>query len=277
MEFHEAANIFPMMEGSEFEALIEDIRKNGLHDEIYLFEGKIIDGRNRYKACKAAGVNPRMGNVKIDGAAFDPVAFVLSKNLHRRHLTPSQAGMIGARAREIYERQAKERMKAGKGSDGSGGRGNPSHNCDGGLDTGRASEKAGASVGVSRGTIERASRVLEKGIPELAKAVDAGRISVFKAADIATKPQEEQKKIVANPEQHRVERQQPTAAIANGNSNSKPHKEKQPDAELEPPQIRGVGVFRANEAVDALKRIPRNDPLRNRGFQIVTDWIRANK
>jgi hypothetical protein len=56
--------------------------------------------------------------------------------------------------------------------------------------------------------------------------------------------------------------------------------EKEPQTDnLEPPAntLRGVGVLRANEAIDRLKQIPRNDRLRKRGFQVVTDWIRHNK
>ena len=53
--------------------------------------------------------------------------------------------------------------------------------------------------------------------------------------------------------------------------------EKEPATAPEPGKFRGVGVLRANEAIDALKRIPKNDALRKRGFQIVSDWIKANR
>ena len=56
MEIHEAANVFPMMDQDRLEELAEDIKDNGLQIEIELFEGKIIDGRNRYKACLLGGV-----------------------------------------------------------------------------------------------------------------------------------------------------------------------------------------------------------------------------
>ena len=56
MEFHSITNIFPMMSEEEFTDLVEDIKKHGLREPIWTWEGKIVDGRNRYLACTKAGV-----------------------------------------------------------------------------------------------------------------------------------------------------------------------------------------------------------------------------
>jgi ParB-like chromosome segregation protein Spo0J len=91
--FHPLADIFPLMEGDEFDALVADIKANGLHERIILHEGMILDGRNRYRALLAAGLDPANANtLTIDGAKYvdDPVAFVISANIHRRHLTAGQ-------------------------------------------------------------------------------------------------------------------------------------------------------------------------------------------
>jgi hypothetical protein len=88
LKFHPLAGIFPLMEGAEFDALVADIKANGLHYPIILYDGKILDGRNRYRACLAAGFEPAVRNG--DNWIGDPASFVISRNIHRRHLTTEQ-------------------------------------------------------------------------------------------------------------------------------------------------------------------------------------------
>jgi ParB-like chromosome segregation protein Spo0J len=87
--FHELATVFPLLEGGEYTALIDDIRRHGLLEPITLFEGKILDGRNRYRACLAAGVEPRFREI-LFGDYAEAAACVISANIHRRHLTAEQ-------------------------------------------------------------------------------------------------------------------------------------------------------------------------------------------
>ena len=94
IEFHEVANIFPMMSATEFEQLKTDIQYNGLLEAIWRHDGKIIDGRNRYQACVETGVTPHFREWDGIGSL---TAFVVSLNLHRRHLTESQRGMVAAK------------------------------------------------------------------------------------------------------------------------------------------------------------------------------------
>ena len=93
-DFRPLANVFPLMEGAEFDALVADIKANGLHEPIVTYEGMILDGRNRFRACLAAGVEPEFDDY-IEGedslvCIADPAAYVISRNIHRRHLTAEQ-------------------------------------------------------------------------------------------------------------------------------------------------------------------------------------------
>src|SRR5262249_50226484 len=85
-QFHPVADMFPLMEGEEFDALGADIKANGLVEDIVLYEGMILDGRHRYRACLAAGVEPRFTDYRGD----DPTAYVMSANIRRRHLNAEQ-------------------------------------------------------------------------------------------------------------------------------------------------------------------------------------------
>ena len=94
LEFHPLASLFPLMEGEAFEELVADIKANGLREPITIHEEKILDGRNRYRACIAAGVGPLLSanpeRFFLAYAGQDPLVYVLSANLHRRHLTTAQ-------------------------------------------------------------------------------------------------------------------------------------------------------------------------------------------
>ena len=53
---HPAADLFPLMSESELRELGEDIKANGLRASIVLYEGKLLDGRNRLDAMELVGV-----------------------------------------------------------------------------------------------------------------------------------------------------------------------------------------------------------------------------
>ena len=84
--YHPACTVFPQLSDAELQDLADDIAVNGLRNPIVLWQGKILDGRNRYLACEIAEVEPRFTEFEGD----DPIGWVISQNLHRRHLTASQ-------------------------------------------------------------------------------------------------------------------------------------------------------------------------------------------
>jgi hypothetical protein len=90
---HPISEHFPMMGKEELGELADDIKTLGLRCPIVLYEGKILDGRNRYVACQMAGVEPTL--VNYDGT--DPLGYVFSLNLLRRNLSVSQRGMLVAK------------------------------------------------------------------------------------------------------------------------------------------------------------------------------------
>jgi hypothetical protein len=90
LPFHPLANNFPMMDRTspEFRGLVASIKQVGLTEPITMHEGMVLDGRNRLLACEEAGVEPRFE--VFDDSEQTPLAFVLAKNLYRRHLTEGQ-------------------------------------------------------------------------------------------------------------------------------------------------------------------------------------------
>lgn len=97
------------MSDDEFAALVEDIRANGQRQPIYLYENKIIDGRNRYRACQQLGIEP---DTRVWDGVGSLVSFVVSLNLQRRHLTSSQRMTVGLDILPFYEAEARERQLA---------------------------------------------------------------------------------------------------------------------------------------------------------------------
>ena len=85
-EPHPYSKIFPPMKDDDFDKLVADIKANGLHQPIVMYQGKILDGNNRYRACLLAKVKPRVTELEASDAQAQ--RYVISANIHRRHLDP---------------------------------------------------------------------------------------------------------------------------------------------------------------------------------------------
>jgi N6-adenosine-specific RNA methylase IME4/ParB-like chromosome segregation protein Spo0J len=182
--FHPVAGIFPMMAAAELEQLAEDIRANGQREPIWIHQGQIVDGRNRFLACRKAGVDPKYREYTGDDGGLVP--FVLSLNLHRRHLNESQRAMVAAEIEAYLAEQAKKRQ--GTRTD-LGAILPPS-------EKGKARDKAAELVRVSGRSVSDAKKVRAEGSPELGEAVRQGKIAVSVAAKLTDAPPETQRAIV---------------------------------------------------------------------------------
>lgn len=118
-EAHPLAELVPPMADEEYGALVADIAAHGLHEPIVLHEGRILDGRHRYRACLEAGVPPRFRTYEGDS----PAGFVLSQNLHRRHLTPGQRAALALAVKPHLEAEARRRQQEAGRYGIEGGRG----------------------------------------------------------------------------------------------------------------------------------------------------------
>ena len=88
---HELANVFDMIAGVEAKGLEASIAKSGIQVPIVLYEGRILDGRNRYRAAKAVGHKFKPSDFEqFSGTYAEAEAFVISTNVNRRHLTGAQ-------------------------------------------------------------------------------------------------------------------------------------------------------------------------------------------
>jgi len=92
---HPFADLFPMLDDHDLKALADDIKENGLRQPLIVdADGLLIDGRNRLAACELATVTPDF--MTLNG--LDPVMFILSANVSRRHMTKGQIAIVAARA-----------------------------------------------------------------------------------------------------------------------------------------------------------------------------------
>jgi ParB/RepB/Spo0J family partition protein len=88
LEPHSFSTMLPSMSKQDFEELVADIKDNGLHQPIVRYQEKVLDGNHRYRACVRLGIKPQFAD--FDGTDAQAQAYVISANIHRRHLTPEQ-------------------------------------------------------------------------------------------------------------------------------------------------------------------------------------------
>lgn len=182
MNFHPLADLFPLIQGREFHELVADIKANGLREPVWLYDNQILDGRNRWLACGELGIDPPTRDYEGD----DPLGFVVSLNLHRRHLDESQRAMVAGKIANLAH--GGDRVSEQVAS----------------LQV-ATQAKAAELLNVSPRSVASARKVIDDGTPELGAAVAQGKVSVSAAADVAELPKEQQREIVAKGEKEILE------------------------------------------------------------------------
>lgn len=180
IQVHPEANGFPMMRDDELQQLVDDIQRNGLVCPIELYQGKIIDGRNRLKACELAGVEPEFIEIELyDGCTVAEYAWTM--NGARRHLTAAQRAAYAAEyLLPVLEAKAKERLKTNE----NGSRGLPKAKM---PEAGQARDEAAKQVGVAARYVSDAKRIKEEA-PEVFEQLKSGELTMPKAKRMASPP-----------------------------------------------------------------------------------------
>lgn len=167
---HPLAELFPLIEGQAYWDLVADIREHGVREPVVMLDGMVLDGRNRYLAAREAGRPVPV--VQYEGD--DPLGYVVSLNLKRRHLSESQRAMVAAKLAKLPPGRPAETAPIEAVSQ----------------------PKAAELLNVSRSAVQRAHVVQDRATPALVAAVDLGAVSVSAAAEVAKLPEPVQVEIV---------------------------------------------------------------------------------
>jgi len=175
-EQHPLSKAFPPMSEEEMQNLRDSIEDIGVQNAIVIFENKVIDGWHRYSVATELGMPCPEVELADD---IDPRDFVLSQNKSRRHLNKGQLAMSYTK---VYEWQPV---------------GNPSNRAP--SATLKTNEELAKLAGTSKRTVGQAKTILASGDEEVVKAVETGKISVKRGAEISKLPKEQQAKAITAP------------------------------------------------------------------------------
>jgi len=174
--YHPLANLFPLLEGDEYARFKADIAANGLREPICITpDGAILDGRNRHRACIETGTPMQFYTWHGNGST---VAYVLSLNLHRRHLNESQRAMVAAKLANMQLGDNQHTVASAN------------------LQTQPVSRADAADLlDVSERSVNAAAKVQRAAIPEVVAAVENGDLPVSVAAGLADQPDDFQAEV----------------------------------------------------------------------------------
>lgn len=189
---HPLSSAFPAMTDVDFEALVADIDKNGQREPAVAIGDEVLDGWHRVQACQKIGIIPLVNEFEGD----DPVSFVISKNMHRRHLTASQraaaAAACSAWRPHGYQNDA-HRVRITPQNVIEVTNDDPDEDFD--FMVPASAAEIAASAGVSVRSVTQAKQV-QRASPDLANAVKEGRISLKRAVSAVNLPPDQQRGVI---------------------------------------------------------------------------------
>lgn len=184
MKHHPIADVWPMMDEAKLHELADDIRKNGQLVPVWLYEGKILDGRNRWAACKIAGVEPRTKEYTGD----EPTAFAQSMNEKRRHESASVRAAVAVELEPHFAADAERRKKATQGRPRKADQKPEEKIPQVAERQPQARQEAAKSVGVNDRYVSDAKKVKTEA-PDVFERMKAGKITLQDAKrEVAKKP-----------------------------------------------------------------------------------------
>lgn len=185
MKHHPAAAIFPMLEGDDYLALLNDIREHGQREAVRIWNGLLLDGRNRWRACEELGVD--CAEDPFHGTEQDAIDLVLSLNLHRRHMSAGQLACVAVEVLPLYEKASAKAREETQGRPKANGK--PTQNVGAVSRHDReAAAQAAKATGANRQYVADA-KALKAASPEAFEEVKSGKVSLPKAkAKAKSKP-----------------------------------------------------------------------------------------
>lgn len=201
-KIHPVADLFPLIDGHEFDELVASIKQNGLRESIIRSpDGEVIvDGRNRLRACHAARVDPHFRDL---GAHYDEaqvVQFIVDHNLHRRHLNAGQKAVLALEIEKHLAQEAKKRQEATSKNAPRNEKGQVQPVVAGLPQPEKSREQAARVTGASGRGVQMAKKVASVA-PDLKEQVAAGKVSLDSAYKQAQKIEKERAKVEPPPKE----------------------------------------------------------------------------
>ena len=222
---HPATALFPLLEGAEFKGLVDSIRERGVRHPVLVRGNEIVDGRNRARAAREAGILPPVVELAEDD---DPCIVVADENLQRRDLPQTRKVVLASQLRRLSLQLAERKRGVvgspisvampSAGSDGGGevpasapgvGSSSPAGEDDASstvpsdeavpAESGKSApltqEAAAKALGVTARSVRNVDRVVEKA-PELEQELAAGNISIRDAMAVSEEAPEVRRQAV---------------------------------------------------------------------------------